>query len=110
MTLPRPAAFAIAFACTTAILYIVCIEYNLALVTYHPAIKEFGLLAQAPKRGPAMYWYGWILTSVIGGGLAGIVACFIPQHWARFLWPGLAWLVPLCGIAYLFYLLRGYFV
>ena len=55
-----------------------------------------------------MYWYGWIATSVIAAGLAGLIAAFFPGKLGARLWPGFAWLVPLCTIAAIIHL-RGYF-
>ena len=98
----RFATFAIVFAVVYAVAY--------ALFTYHPALNEFGLGVQKAKDGPAMYWYGWMATSAIAGGIAGFAACFLPEPAARRLWPGLAWLVPLCAMLFFAWLLRGYFL
>jgi len=56
MTPPRSfSAFAIVFAVVYAVVYVVAVEKNYALLTYHPAIGEFGAGGQAPREGPAMY-------------------------------------------------------
>lgn len=109
MTASR-AAFAITFACVFSVLYVICVEYNLALVTYHPAIKEFEFLTTPPKTGPAMWWYGWLLTSAVGAAIAGGLAALLPASVTQHLWPGLAWLVPLAVLAVFCYLLRGFFL
>jgi hypothetical protein len=41
--------FAIVFAVAFAILYLLSVENNWALFTYHPALEEFGFLVQKPK-------------------------------------------------------------
>jgi len=63
--------FSIAFA----VIYIASVYFNLALLTYHPQLVQWGLLVEAPRQGPAMYWYGWLLTSALGAGaIAALVA------------------------------------
>jgi hypothetical protein len=102
--------FAIVFAVVYALIYVLAVWKNYALFTYHPALNEFGFGVQKPKDGPAMYWYGWMANAGIAGALAGFVACLLPDAAARRLWPGLAWLVPLCAMLFFAWLLRGYFL
>ena len=102
--------FAIVFAVVYALTYALAVWKNYALFTYHPALNEFGFGVQKPKDGPAMYWYGWMATAGIAGALAGSVACLVPGTVARRLWPGLAWLGPLCAMLFFAWLLRGYFL
>ena len=101
--------FAIVFAMVYALIYALAVWQNYALFTYHPALNEFGFGVQKPKDGPAMYWYGWLATAGIAASIAGFVACLVPDTAARRLWPGLAWLVPLCAMLFFVWLLRGYF-
>jgi len=100
--------FAIVFAVVYVVVYTLAVWKNYALFTYHPAIYEWGFGVQKPKDGPAMYWYGWMATSIIAGLVAGLAASLVPA--ARRLWPGLAWLVPLGAILFFAWLLRGYFL
>ena len=102
--------FAIVFAVVYAVTYALAVWKNYALFTYHPALNEFGFGVQKPKDGPAMYWYGWMANAAIAGSLAGLLACLMPDTAARRLWPGLAWLVPLCAMLFFAWLLRGYFL
>src|SRR5574341_873373 len=97
--------FAIAFA----ILYLLSVEFNWALFTYHPALEEFGFLVQKPKDGPAMYWYGWLATSALGACATAAVAACVPVGSASRFWTGLAWAVPLATMFAFIYILRGYF-
>jgi len=101
--------FAIVFAVVYAVTYALAVWKNLALFTYHPAIYEWGLGVQKAKDGPAMYWYGWMATSAIVASIAGVLASLLPAAVQRRLWPGLAWLVPLCAMLFFAWLLRGYF-
>jgi hypothetical protein len=98
--------FSIAFA----IIYIVSVEYNLALITYHPQIFQWGPLAQAPKEGPAMYWYGWLLTSTLGAGGIAALSLVLPAKPFDRIWSILVWVVPLVMIAVIMYILRVYFL
>jgi hypothetical protein len=54
------------FSAEFVVFYALAVEFNLALFTYHPQLKQFAFLVEPPKAGPAMYWYGWITTSALG--------------------------------------------
>ncbi len=75
--------FAITFTVAYAAIYAICTEVNLPLLTYHPVTGEIGLLYQPPGRGPAMYWYGWMLTALIGGVTLALIATVIPEPWLQ---------------------------
>lgn len=98
--------FSIAFA----LIYIASVEYNLALITYHPQIFRWGLLAEPPKEGPAMYWYGWLLTSALGAGAIAALSLALPARPFDRVWSILVWVAPLVMIATIMYILRGYFL
>jgi hypothetical protein len=98
--------FSIAFAA----IYIACVYYNLALVTYHPQLAQWGPLVQAPKQGPAMYWYGWLLTSALGAGAIAALSLVLPARALDRACAILVWLVPLAMIGLIAYILRGYFL
>jgi len=107
---PRFPVFAIVFAAVYTVAYLIAMEKNYALFTYHPALEEFGLLVERPKEGPAMYWYGWMATAGIVALVAGLVACFVPERVTKRLWSGWSWAVPVAVMFVLGYLLRGYFI
>jgi hypothetical protein len=75
--------FALVFGVACAVMYVICTEVNLPLLTYHPAIGEVGILWQPPKNGPAMYWYGWMLTSAFGALAIAFIAIAIPKPWLQ---------------------------
>jgi uncharacterized membrane protein YgdD (TMEM256/DUF423 family) len=102
--------FATVFAVAYAVVYVIAVEKNLALLTYHPAINEFGLGVQKAKDGPAMYWYGWMATAGIAAFVAGLVACALPERLTQRLWSGWSWVVPLGAMVFFGYLLRAYFL
>ena len=102
--------FAIVFAMVFALVYVVAVEQNYALFTYHPITYSLGWGVQAPADGPAMYWFGWMATAALAGGGAGLVAGLLPAALTRFLRPALAWLVPLGVLVAFVILLRDYFL
>jgi hypothetical protein len=105
----RSASFVVTFASVFAIVYYLAVAYNWALFSYGPAVGQWALFTQPASAGPTMYWYGWIATSVLASaGVATLVAIF-PQRLTRWLWPGLAWLIPVGSIAAFALLLSGYF-
>ena len=110
MSLPRSwPTFAIAFAAAYAVLYVISIEYNLALFTYHPATEEFYFLVKPASDQPAMFWYGWLATSALGAlGIAALVAS-LPEQFANRISSGWSWIVPLAVMFVFVYILRGYF-
>src|SRR5262249_34180619 len=75
--------FTLAFGVAYAVIYVICTEVNLPLLTYHPATGELGVLWQPPKGGTTMYWYGWMLTSALGALLVAFVAIAIPEPWLQ---------------------------
>jgi hypothetical protein len=75
--------FALTFGVAYEAIYTVCTEINLPLLTYHPVIGEMDFLWQPPRRGPAMYWYGWMLTSAIGAVVLGWIGMTIPEQWLQ---------------------------
>jgi hypothetical protein len=79
----RTAMFAITFTVGYAVIYAVCTELNLPLLTYHPVIAQIDFLGTPPRSGPAMYWYGWLLTSLIGAVVLALIAALIPEAWLQ---------------------------
>ena len=98
------------FSVAFAMIYVVAVEHNLAVFTYHPQLQQFALGVERPKAGPAMYWYGWLLTSAIGATAMSIIALVVPERWTGRIWSGFTWLIP-TGVMFAFvYLLKGYFL
>lgn len=99
-----------AFSASFAVLYLVSMYYNLALITYHPALKQIDWLVAPPKTGPAMYWYGWLLTAAVGSIAISALVTALPDRWLARFWPGLSWAIPLTVLLFFVYLLRGWFI
>jgi len=106
----RPTRYLPIFSVACVVLYTIALYYNLALVTYHPAINSWDWLAAPPKAGPAMYWYGWIATAALGGIVVAAASALVPPQWQVRIWSGWTWLIPLLAMAFILFILRGYFI
>jgi hypothetical protein len=102
--------FAIVFAVVFALAYVLAVEANYAVFTYHPALGEWGAGVEKARDGPAMYWFGWLLTSGIVATVAGLAATALPESVTRRLWPGLTWVVAIGVMIAFCYLLSGFFL
>ena len=96
------------FAAAFAVLYVIAVERNWALMTYHPRLNEWDFLAQPPRSGPAMYWYGWIATALLGAAAVSLLALPVTRRWAPPAWIG--WAIPLAVMVVFVYLLRSFFL
>jgi hypothetical protein len=105
----RFGVFAVTFAAVYAAVYYVVLVNNWPLFSYGPAVRQWTLFNHSASDGPTMYWYGWIATSALVAAVIGAIVSLLPDRLSRFLWSGLAWLVPLGAIAAIFHLLSGYF-
>ena len=107
---PEFKTFAIVFGFSTAALYVLCDMMNWPLFTYHPATNRVDLFYAPPRRGegPAMYWYGWTATSLLGAAVLGVLATFLPEHVTRKIPLALVWIVPVLAIPLLFYSLMPF--
>jgi hypothetical protein len=98
------------FSIGFAIIYVASVQYNLAVVTYHPQIGAWGWLVEAPRQGPAMYWYGWLITSAVGAGAIAVLSLALPARAVERASSVLVWLVPIAMIGVIAYIIRGYFL
>jgi hypothetical protein len=98
------------FAFAFALIYVASVHYNLAVITYHPQTGAWGWLVEAPRQGPAMYWYGWLITSAVGAAVVAALSLMLPAHAIERASAILVWLVPIGMIAVIAYILRGYFL
>jgi hypothetical protein len=106
---PGFGAFAIMFAVSAPVIYVVSEIGSLPLFTYHPGTGriDLGWASPRPNEGPAMYWYGWIATMLIGSALLGLVAARFPRLGERI--PlFLIWLLPLLALPILAYMLMPF--
>ena len=106
----KPAVFSTVFSAVFAVAYLIAVEQNYALFTYHPAVGEWGWGVQPAKDGPAMYWYGWLATAGIAASLLAMISSLVPQRAAQRIAPGWAWVVPLGVMIAFVWLLRDFFL
>lgn len=102
--------FAVIFAITTPIIYVMSELGGLPLFTYHPGTNrvDFGWAAARPNEGPAMYWYGWIATMLIGSTVAGLFATLLPRSVSEKIPLSLIWIMPLLALPVLAYVLMPF--
>ena len=62
--------------------------------------------AAVRDEGPAMYWYGWIATTLIGSAVLGILATMLPENMSRRIPLSLTWIVPVAAVPILIYALK----
>ena len=100
--------FVITFAIIGPVLYMICLQMNWPLFTFHPATNRiaWGWEASRSGEGPAMYWYGWTVMTLIGGAVIGFLATLLPESVTRKIPLMLVWLLPILAIPYLIYDLR----
>jgi hypothetical protein len=99
------------FAIIFAIIYAPTMDYNWTAATYHPiqGIWQFGRAAPLGGGSPAMYWYGFVITAAVGAAAVTALASLIPDNLMdRMPWRSLTWLVPICSIIYIAYVLLPY--
>ena len=103
-------AFCVVFGVVFSLAYLLAVWKNYALFTYHPAIGAFAWGAEkAREGGPAMYWYGFVITAALGALVVTGLAALIPDKlMERIPWAGVTWVVTLCSIAYIAYILLPY--
>jgi hypothetical protein len=94
------------FAAAFSVIYCIAEQFNIALVTYHPRIAEWGWLTEAPRNGPGMYWYGWLGTAFLGASAVTLLSLPLTRNRAP-QWIG--WAVPLATMVAFVYLLRAFF-
>jgi hypothetical protein len=100
--------FAVVFAITAPIIYLICEMQNWPLFTYHPGTNRWNWLHAPSVRneGPAMHWYGWTANTLIGAAVLGGLATLLPENIARKIPLSLVWIVPLAAVPVLIYALK----
>jgi hypothetical protein len=103
-------AFALVFAIFFPVLYVLCDVFNLPLFTYHPGTNrlEFWWGPARSGEGPAMYWYGWTATCLVGGTILGLLATLLPESAVKKIPLFLVWLVPILAVPCMVYSLMPF--
>jgi len=100
--------FAVVFGIAVAVIYVIADVMGLPLFTYHPGTDriDWGWAPARRDEGPAMYWYGWIATSVLGGAVLGLIAAVLPENLTKKIPLALVWVVPIVLTPILIYSLK----
>ncbi|HRI16594.1 MAG TPA: hypothetical protein PLX89_26680 [Verrucomicrobiota bacterium] len=110
--------FTFAFGAAFAILYVIAIKTDTALLTVYPSLgvvlwgTHHSRDAVDPALGflaPSMYWYGWTATAALGALAVGLGATLLPQRLTQRIWLGWLWLIPLLAMVACIYLLLPWF-
>jgi hypothetical protein len=100
--------FAITFAVVGTVIYLLCLQFNWPLFTFHPAMNrlEWGWGPGRSGEGPAMYWYGWTATTLVAGAVVSFLATLLPESTTKKIPLILVWLLPILAVPYLIWDLR----
>jgi hypothetical protein len=104
--------FAVTFAVAGTVTYLLCLQFNWPMFTFHPAVNRFewGWGPARSGEGPTMYWYGWTATTIIAAAVVGFLATLLPETMAKRFPLTLVWLLPFLTIPYLIYDLRSWWL
>ena len=100
--------FATVFALTSTVLYVICETINIPAFTYHPGTDriEWGWAAAVKDEGPAMHWYGWLVTTFFGATVFSALATELPDRITRRIPLALVGVLPLLAVPVLVYALK----
>jgi hypothetical protein len=100
--------FVITFAIVGPVIYMICLQMNWPLFTFHPATNRiaFGWEAARSGEGPNMTWYGWTAMTLLVATVVSFLATLLPESATRKIPLVLVWLLPILAIPYLIYDLR----
>jgi hypothetical protein len=97
------------FGIIFAVVYAYVLYHDAPLATYHPMLGEWDFGRAASRKGPAMYWYGLVLTAFVVAVPLTALCALVPQKFVDKAWSGFAWLVPLVAMFSFVWLLWPYF-
>jgi hypothetical protein len=102
--------FALVFSLSATVIYVLCDLMGLPVFTYHPATGRFEWGYALPRRGegPVMYWYGWVLTTLIAASILGLLATLLPLAVTRKIPLLLLWVLPLVAVPILAWTLMSF--
>jgi hypothetical protein len=102
--------FVLVFSLTATVIYVLSDLLGLPVFTYHPATGrlEWGYALPRRNEGPVMYWYGWILTTLIGATVAGLLATWLPENVTRRIPLAVLWVLPVLAVPIMFYTLMSF--
>ena len=92
--------FAIVFGLAYTVIYTLCDQMSWTLFTYYPAMHKLGFGFERPRsgEGPAIYWYGWVATALVGSFVLGLAATALPEGTVRKIPFALLWIIPIFAL------------
>jgi len=102
--------FATVFSVSFSLTYLLVDIYRGPLFSYYPAthLVTLGWTPSTGDDGPAMYWYGWLLSSLLVALTLSIISSFAPLSLIRRIPSSIAWMVPVALIPVMIYSLKFY--
>jgi hypothetical protein len=97
------------FSAAFAVLYVVCMHFNIAAFIYYPRLGEWHWQPLG-RDGPPMFLYGWLFNSFIGAAAIAGMAALASRSIAAKIWSGWTWVICVGAIAVSCYLMRIFFV
>ena len=106
----RQRNFAVVFSASFSISYLLADMYKLPIFSFYPATSKItlGWSASTMDDGPAMYWYGWLLSSLLVALTLSWLATLLPEKFARKIPLSIAWTVPIALVPIFLYTLKFY--
>ena len=106
----RQAIFVTVFSAAVACCYALSDVYRWPLFSYYPATGHltWGWTPSNDDDGPAMYWYGWVATSLLLASLRGWLVSRAPSRLRRLVSWHVSWWVPLLMVPVMAYTLKVY--
>lgn len=101
----RVKTFVIVFSLTFPVAYLLCEQLGGPLFTFHPAVNrlEWGWGPSRSGEGPAMYWYGWVASGLIGSSILGVLGAMLPESAIKKIPLALLWILPTLALIPLAY-------
>ena len=110
LMLHRQRTFAAVFSASFSLSYLLVDIYKLPFLSYFPATHQIvlGWTPSTPEDGPAMYWYGWIVSSALIALSLSLLSRMLPESLLRWIPVSIAWIVHITLIPALIYTLKFY--
>jgi hypothetical protein len=109
-SIERSRTFATIFSVSFSSSYVLADIYKAPFFSYYPATHRFALgwTPSTMDDGPAMYWYGWLLTSLLIALTCALIVRMVPSSISKRMPASISWMVPVALIPVLFYSLKFY--
>ncbi len=106
----RSRTFATVFSVSFSLTYVLADLYKGPFFSYYPAthLVTLGWTPSTGDDGPAMYWYGWLLSSLIVALTVSVISSIAPLSFIRRIPSSIAWMVPVALIPVMIYSLKFY--